>query len=84
MSDFEIIKKMSDGNMDIKLAPAGNFKRAQTGKNGFGEITLAVDNNTIINLDDYYIGLFFMNKKQFDKLKADNEGMKNEQSNLRI
>jgi len=70
-SDFEIMSIMSQKNMDIKLAPSDNFKRANTGKNGFGEVVMAVDNQTILNIDKYIFGLYFINREEFNKLKAE-------------
>jgi hypothetical protein len=67
-NSFDVLKKMSADNMDIKIAPAENFKRAQTGKKGWGELTIAVDNETLMNLNmtkNYTLCLLVYNVKEF-------------------
>lgn len=48
---FDVLKTMSLRNMKIKAFHAStNLKSANSGKSGWGSITLAVDNQTIMDL----------------------------------
>ena len=72
-NNFDVLKRMSNDNMDIKIAPAENFKRAQTGKKSWGELTIAVDNETLTNLgmtENYTFCLLIYNVKDFAKAKT--------------
>ena len=66
---FDILKKMSADNMDIVAAPPSNFKRANTGKDGYGELTMAVANTQILRLNEYAVILFLVNKEQLKQLQ---------------
>lgn len=72
MNDFEVMKHMADNGMDIRVAPlASNLKRYQTGKDGYGEVTIAVDNVTIQLLNDYIGGLYLMSRAEFMQFKGE-------------
>ena len=70
MNDFEIMDKMAINNMDIVCCPPSNFKRANTGKQGFGEIVMACGNEQIMNLDNYLPILYLVNAEVYGKLKT--------------
>jgi len=74
MDVFSLIEKMSqDGNQELKMAPLSNIKSAQSGKDGWGSITIAVPNEMINNLvidTEYYIGgLLLVKRTEFEKYK---------------
>ena len=50
VSSFDVLKTMSQRNLDIRGFKLDNMKSARTGKNGFGSITLAINNDTVIDL----------------------------------
>ena len=47
VSAFAVMHAMAERKMNIHSFPANNIKRMQTGKNGWGEITIAVSNDMI-------------------------------------
>ncbi len=71
MNDFQIMQKMSEENMDIIAAPPSNFKRANTGKDGFGEVVMAVGNSQIIDINKYLPILYLVNFEQYQVLKGE-------------
>jgi hypothetical protein len=67
-SDLITLDKMSIDNKKVFALPvSSNFKRANMGKNGWGEIVLAIPNETIMNLDNYIGALYLADKKEFDE-----------------
>jgi hypothetical protein len=77
-----IMSRMSDdNNQELKCVPLQNMKSAHSGKDGWGEITLAIPNEVVQHLlidPDYYVGgLLFVSREEFDKYKkgvnAENE-----------
>ncbi len=72
MKSFEIFQKMSDGNMDIRLAPLGNIIRINIfGQNG--EVTFGVPREIAQDLmdDKPFVGGFLLaDKGQFETLEA--------------
>lgn len=72
MKSFEIFQVMSDGNMDIRLAPLGNIIKINIfGQNG--EVTFGVPREVAQDLMDNkeYIGGFLLaDKGQFETLQA--------------
>jgi hypothetical protein len=80
MSDFEVMQKMAEGNMDIALAlDQLNFDR--TPKNKGGKVTFGVAspqfdhliNQAATGKTTHYAVLYIVNKEQFDKIKAEGE-----------
>lgn len=73
-NDFQVMSEMSKKNMDIKMSP--DVSHINVGKNS-GWITMTVDRETALGLfknpDKYYLGLYIVDKKQFEELK---EGVK--------
>ena len=67
-SDLIVMQEMAERSMDICAFP--NVKRAQTGKNGWGELICAVPNPMILNMNSYLICLYMVNAKQFKQLKG--------------
>ena len=72
---FGIFDRMSQkNNKALKLAPLSNVSSARSGKNGCGEISIAVPNEIIVNLlnkEDYYVGgLIICERAEFEKEKA--------------
>ncbi len=76
MDNLEILSKMSSENKEIMLAPLSNITAAQTGKDGYGRVTIAVPNSVIQHLavcDGYYVGgLILANAEQFNEIKEAN------------
>jgi hypothetical protein len=69
MSDFAIMQKMCDENKDIRMVNSKNVKRTQTGKDGWGEVVIAIPNEVIFDMNNYIFGLYIINKDQFNKMK---------------
>lgn len=73
MDDFKVMSEMSKSRKDIRMFPLkDNFKGAKTGKNGFGELTIAVNNSTIFEIfsgKKFVGGLYLMDEKQFFDIK---------------
>lgn len=70
MSDFSKLDNIANRNGNIKAFPLGtNFKRAQIGKNGWGEMTIAVDNRTILNYTNGEVvgALYITSKEEWNK-----------------
>lgn len=78
MDNFDVLSKMSAANKEIMLAPLSNITAAQSGKDGYGRVTIAVPNDAIQILslsDGYYVGgLLLANAEQFNETKKDMEG----------
>ena len=72
VGNFDILKKMGDSGMDIKLAPLSNIvELKKLGKNG--EVTIGVDHNTIVALlsgKEYVGGLLLADKAEFESVEA--------------
>lgn len=72
MKSFEILQKMSDGNMDIRLAPMSNIIKINIfGQNG--EVTFGVPRKVAQDLMDdkeYFGGFLLADKGQFETLQA--------------
>jgi hypothetical protein len=74
LNNILVLAKMSeDGNPEIQLSPLQNMKRAQSGKDGWGEVTIAIPNEVVQNLltdSGYYVGGFLIAKREeFDKYR---------------
>lgn len=46
VSPFDVLRVMSEREKDITMFPSDNLKNIRTGKNGWGSVEMAVDNNT--------------------------------------
>ena len=76
MGAIEIFKKMSDdNNCDLKVSPLSNVKGVKQGKDGWGELTIAIPNESVTDfvLGSYIGGLLFVHKIEFDKYKENEE-----------
>lgn len=63
MSDLLTLEAIRKRNGDIKAFPiAHNFISADTGKNGWGNVKIAVDNATIIEMgvNQKYTGILYL------------------------
>lgn len=83
MTDFEVMQKMSQDNLDIRMT--GTIVRADMVKAG-GHITFGVDRNTFNDISHqmftgekkYLVAVYVVNKEQFDNIK--NTSHENNQS----
>lgn len=71
---LEVFGEMSKkNNQALKLSPLSNIKSACSGKDGWGEVRIALPNEIITNLlinPDFYIGgLLICDKSEFKKEK---------------
>lgn len=74
ISAFDVLSVMADRNLDVMALPLStNFKRANTGRDGWGEITVAVPNRVIANLDNYIGSLYLANRKQYGEVESELE-----------
>lgn len=71
VNNFDVLKRMSAENMDIRLAPAGNVLRMQKVKAGT-QLTIGVEGDVLwpITSGELIPNLILFSKKQFDELKA--------------
>ena len=70
-----IFERMSQkNNKALKVAPLSNVASGRSGKNGWGEISVAVPNEIIVNFlskEEYYVGgLIICERAEFEKEKA--------------
>lgn len=70
-----VFERMSQkNNKALKVSPLSNIRSAQSGKNGWGEIRIALPNELIANLlinPEYYIGgLIICDKSEYEKEKS--------------
>ena len=79
VSKFDVLKEMSKQNKDIRLFPSGNLKNVKTGKDGWGSVEMAIDNQTAQRIMDFSdkerIMYFFMfvDYAQFLEVQSDIE-----------
>lgn len=73
---FDVLKTMSEKSKDIRSFPLGNITHAQTGKDGFGRVTIAADNATILSLlSNTLVGMFIVaDKAEFRATEAELAG----------
>lgn len=74
MGTLGIMEKMSnDNNKELKVSPLSNIIRGNTGKNGWGEMVIAMPNDIItdftINPQNYIGGLIICKKEEFEKYR---------------
>jgi hypothetical protein len=70
ISDLIALDNMATDNKSILSFPiSSNFKRGNTGKNGWGEIIIAIPNDVIINLTKYIGALYLADQNEFEKYK---------------
>ena len=69
MSDLLKLNNIAKRNGDIRMFPLDNIKSAQTGKNGWGQITIAINNESVIDiLTDKGVGaLYLVGKEDWEK-----------------
>ena len=74
ISAFDVLSVMADRNLDVMAFPLNtNFKYAHTGRDGWGEITVAVPNHVIANIDNYVGSLYLANRKQYREVEIELE-----------
>lgn len=67
MSDLIKLDNIAKRSGDIRFYPVtSNLKRSQTGKDGFGEVVIAVDNETIMRLDEMLGGIYLVSKREWE------------------
>lgn len=71
---LEVMSRMSKkNNKELKLAPLSNIKSMQSGKDGWGEVRIAIPNELIaeysINPDMYLGGLLLCKRSEYEKEK---------------
>ena len=74
MSDLIKLDNISKRNGDIRACPIpGNLKSTHTGKDGWGEVTIAIDNATVsrLNNDDLFGILCLVSREEWEKEKAE-------------
>lgn len=73
-----IMERMSQKyNNDLKVSPLSNIISAHSGKDGWGNVTIAMPNEIVIGLltkpDSYIGGLLICSKEEFEKEKKEAE-----------
>ena len=79
MSDLLKLESIRLRNGDIKAFPMGtNIKRSSIGKKGWGEVTIAIDNASVLRMatDDIVGVLYIIGRDDWEKEKQ-NEIPKN-------
>ena len=69
-----IMERMSQNdNKDLKVSPLSNIISANSGKDGWGNVTIAMPNEIVTGLltkpDSYIGGLLICSKEEFEKEK---------------
>ena len=72
--NLEVLRVMSERNMDIRLAPLNNILRARHTKHGT-QVTISVEGNVVGSIVNGTVvgGFILANKEQFDALKTELE-----------
>lgn len=78
ISSFDILRAMSEGNMDIRAFPFDNIKSVNRGKRGWGQVVIAIDDrtaeqllNTMMN-NKCLVGMFVVaDSKQFESVQKE-------------
>jgi hypothetical protein len=76
VSSFDVLKRMSEQNLDIRLATSKNLVNMQTTHKGKDtNITIGVAGNVIgaIYHNELHLCLLIWNKEQFAQIKAEME-----------
>ena len=74
ISAFDVLSEMGDRDLDVMAFPLNtNFKYAHTGRDGWGEITIAVSNHVIANVDKYVGSLYLADRKQYGEVESELE-----------
>jgi hypothetical protein len=76
MKTFEILQRMCDGEMDIRLAPLSNIIAVNI-YGGRGQVTIGVTREVAEELmtEKEFVGGFLLaDKEQFDSLAEESEG----------
>ena len=71
-NSFDVLREMSEKNMDIQLAPLTNIISADM-RGSHGEIKIGVSADIILRMakgDKFIGGLVLANKEQFDSLSS--------------
>lgn len=71
MKGLQVFAKMAEeNNQTLKLAPLGNIESSSKSKDGWGKVTIAVDNETIEKLlkNELCGGFVVCDKSEYDKL----------------
>ena len=72
VSALLVLNEMGTRNEDVQAFPLStNLKRAQTGKDGWGEITIAVSNHVITNINKYVGALYMANLEQYSRCEQE-------------
>lgn len=74
VSDFDVMKAISERNLDIRMAGISNIIRITKNKKGF-KVEIGVDEETGMSLvgNKYVGGLYLMDREQYKKLKSEME-----------
>lgn len=73
VSNFDVMKRMSELNLDIQLAPLSNIVNLQKVKAGTN-VTIGVAGNVVaaLGLENKYVGgLILANREDFNRIKAE-------------
>lgn len=74
ISALLVLHEMGKKNDDVLAFPLNtNFKYARTGTDGWGEITIAVANHVIANIDHYVGALYMADKEQYSRREQEIE-----------
>lgn len=75
ISAFAVLSEMADRNLSGVMAfPLNtNLKYAHTGRDGWGEITVAVPNHVIANINKYVGSLYFADRGQYGEIESELE-----------
>lgn len=75
---FDVLNEMVARNLDIRLANSDNLTNVRTGKNGFGRVEMAIDNDTaqiILNKSTsgkkLMIFFLYVDEKQYSEIKSE-------------
>ncbi len=76
-SAFDVLSKLANhGKKDSVFAfpLSTNFKCARTGKDGWGEITIAVSNHVVANIDHFVGSLYLADEDEYSRIEEELKG----------
>ena len=77
ISALPVLKKLADldkQNEVFAFPIDTNLKYARTGKDGWGEITIAVSNNVVANIDKFVGSLYIADKEAYKQIEEELKG----------
>lgn len=75
VNNFDVLKRMGEKGLDIRLAPLGNITNLRKVKAGT-QVTMGIEGNLVaaLGIDNKFVGgLILADREQFDRVKMEIE-----------